>query len=410
MSVADDAKDFLKEPFNRHLVAGLILLGMALLFLAPGASGTVQEGETALGGSALQVDFFYLPTCPHCSEQKPLNAKLMGEFPSVRFAYHDVSEPAEAALLEKMASEHGLDIRSLGVPATFFGNKSFIGYESEATTGMQIRESIAGCIDACTVQPVETVSASSTQKLEIDVPFIGKLNPMEYSLPALAVILGLVDGFNPCAMWVLVYLIALVMELNDRRKFWFIVGSFVLASGILYFLFMAAWLNAFLLLGYMRAVTVAIGLVALGGGILSIREFMATKGSLACKVGDAEGKKKTMSQMESIVSSPMTIPTMIAIVALAFVVNSVEFVCSAAIPAVFTQVLALSGLTAWEYYGYIALYVLFFMLDDLVVFGLAAFAVAGGLGERYAKYCKIIGGIILFLLGLVMLFAPEMLR
>jgi glutaredoxin len=354
------------------------------------------------------VDFFYMPTCPHCAEQKLLNEKLMVEFPEAKFIYHDVTSPDGAALLRQMAVERGLDTRVFGVPATFVGNKSFIGYESEETTRKQIRDAIAGCLETCRVLPSETVSAGTEEKIVLSI--ISEPNPKEYSLLALAVILGLIDGFNPCAMWVLVYLIALMMNLNDRKKLWFIVGSFVMASGVLYFLFMSAWLNAFLLLGYMRAVTVLIGIVALGGGILSIREYITTKGELVCKVGDAEYKRGTIARLEEIVASPFMIPTVAAIVALAFVVNSVEFVCSSAIPAVFTQVLALANISSLEHYGYIALYVFFFMLDDLIVFGLAAFAISGGVGEKYAKYCKIIGGAILLLLGLMLLFAPQMLR
>jgi glutaredoxin len=401
MGVYSDAKDFLKEPFNLYLTVGLVVLGLALILSSPAA----QESGPA---SKLQVDFFYMPTCPHCAEQKPLNEKLMVEFPEVKFIYHDVTSPDGAALLRQMAVERGLDTRVLGVPATFFGNKSFIGYDSEETTGKQIRGAIAGCLETCEILPSETISTSTEERIKL--PIIGEMNPKEYSLPALAVILGLIDGFNPCAMWVLVYLIALLMNLNDRKKIWFIVGSFVMASGVLYFLFMTAWLNAFLLLGYMRAVTVLIGIVALGGGILSIREYITTKGALVCKVGDAGSKRGTIARLEEIVASPLTIPTVAAIIALAFVVNSVEFVCSSAIPAVFTQVLALANISSLEHYGYIALYDFFFMLDDLIVFGLAAFAISGGVGEKYAKYCKIIGGAILLLLGLMLLFAPQMLR
>jgi hypothetical protein len=173
---------------------------------------------------------------------------------------------------------------------------------------------------------------------------------------------------------------------------------------------MTAWLNAFLLLGYIQIVTIAIGLVALGGGILNLKEYFTTKGALTCKVGDEKSHKKTMHRIESIIAKPLSISVILAIIALAFVVNSVEFVCSAAIPAVFTQVLAQASLSTLEHYLYIGLYVFFFMLDDLIIFGLAAFAVSSGIGERYAKYCKVLGGVILFALGLLLLFAPHLLR
>jgi hypothetical protein len=204
-------------------------------------------------------------------------------------------------------------------------------------------------------------------------------------------------------MWVLVYLVSLVATLRDRKRIWLICGSFVLASGILYFLFMTVWLNAFLLIGYVKPVTVVIGLVALGGGTLQVREVIKTKGAVVCEVTDEESRTKTMTKVQKIVSSPLTFGILAGIIALAFTVNAVEFVCSAAIPAVFTQVLSLAGLSTFQYYGYILLYDVFFMLDDLVIFGTAAFALTSRLGDRYAKYSRPVGATILIILGLLLL-------
>jgi hypothetical protein len=150
-------------------------------------------------------------------------------------------------------------------------------------------------------------------------------------------------------------------------------------------------------------VTVVIGLVALGGGILQIREVIETKGAIVCEVTDEESRKKTMTRIQKIVSSPITLGTIAGIVALAFLVNSIEFVCSAAVPAIFTHVLSLASLTTFQYYGYILLYVFFFMLDDLVIFGTAAFALSSNLGERYSKYFRPVGATILIILGVLLL-------
>ncbi|MCX8196925.1 MAG: hypothetical protein N3G80_01265 [Candidatus Micrarchaeota archaeon] len=402
MDIRAELGEFFKEPFNRALVAGLVLLGLILLFYQPADDAAANQGVSK---TRLQVDYFYLPGCPHCAEQKTFNQKLAKEFPEIRIVQHDASTQQGLSLLKTTALKYGLNPERIGVPATFFANWSFVGYESEATTGKKIMEAIKAALNSS-----KESQKMEEEKLVLDLPLVGKIDPKAYSLPVLAIILGLVDGFNPCAMWVLVYLIALVMNLNDRTKIWLIVGSFVAASGILYFLFMTAWLNAFLLVGYIRPVTILIGLVALGGGILSMREYVVTKGEMVCKVGDATEKKNIIKRMEEIVASPINIATVAAIVVLAFIINSVEFVCSSAIPAVFTQVLALSNLSFWEYYFYIALYDFFFMLDDLIIFGLAAFAISGQIGQKYAKYCKIIGGALLFILGLVLLFAPHLLR
>jgi len=151
------------------------------------------------------------------------------------------------------------------------------------------------------------------------------------------------------------------------------------------------------------AVTIVIGLVALGGGILQIREVIKTKGAIVCEVTDEESRKKTMTKIQRIVSSPITLGTIAGIIALAFAVNSIEFVCSAAIPAVFTRVLSLASLTNFQYYGYILLYVVIFMLDDAVIFGTAAFALTSNLGDRYAKYSRPVGAVILIILGVLLL-------
>jgi hypothetical protein len=132
----------------------------------------------------------------------------------------------------------------------------------------------------------------------------------------------------------------------------------------------------------------------LGAGIANVREFIQTKGDIVCEVQDEESRKKTMGRIESIVRSPVNLGTMAGIIALAFVVNSIEFVCSAALPAIFTHVLSLRDLSVFQYYGYILLYVFFFMLVALVIFGTAAFALTSNLGSRFVKYCRPVAGAI----------------
>jgi len=406
----DGAKGFLSIPFNRNLFIALAVIGFMLLAFeqaqmpvttTPNVNGTCTENLT--------VHFFYLPTCPHCAEQKPFNAELMTEYPQVTWIQHDISKTSEAQIMSQMMKDHGMEGDNLRVPMTFVGNKYILGYESKTTTGIQLKAMLADYASK-NPQPADNTTVDDG-RFTLDIPYIGKTNLREMSLPALSIILGLVDGFNPCAMWVLAYLIALVMELNDKKRMWLIVGTFLFASGALYFLFMTAWLNLFLLVGYLRPIMIIIGLIALGSGILAVREYFQTKGRPVCKIGDEEEKGKQADRIQEIITSPLTISTMLAIVGLAFAINAVEFMCSAGIPAVFTQVLALSDLNGFEHYGYILLYDLFYMLDDIIIFCVAAFALSStDFTQRYAGFSKIVGGTILFILGFLMLFAPGLLR
>lgn len=399
-SIYNRAANFLRntfrDRFKRYLIISLIILGIVIGLTSQGTSST---------GEGYEVHFFSVTGCPHCADQRAFNERLANAYPLIQILEHDAATPQGRTLLDQMLEEREI-VYEPGFPITIFGNQVFGDWESEETSGRAIEEALQQCLAGNCPPPTGKEPAEDG----IVLPIVGKLVLSEYSLPVLAVILGIVDGFNPCALWVLLYLISLVMTLRDRRRIWLIVGSFVLASGVLYFLFMTAWLNVFLFIGYIRPVTVIIGLVALGGGILQIRELIKTKGEIVCEVTSEESREKTMAKMQRIVSSPITLGTIVGIIALAFAVNAIEFVCSAAIPAVFTQVLSLAGLTTFQYYGYILLYVFFFMLNNLVIFGAAAFALTSNLGVRYAKYARPIGAAILIILGALLLFAPDLLR
>ena len=390
-----------RDAFKRYLVIGLAVLGVVLLSLGhePAQPAGPAEGDT------VELHFFYHAGCPHCKDQEPFNESLARAYPSVSFVYHDGANPGEYARLVEMLEGTGVTEEQLDFPLTIVGDQVFIGWQSEETTGSKIEEALQQWLQG--VRPAAEVEEPSDVQT---IPIIGEIRLSDYSLAGLAVTLGLVDGFNPCAMWVLAYLISLILILKDRRKAWLLVGSFVFASGVLYFLFMTAWLNAFLLIGYSRPVTLVIGLAALGAGMLNLREYIAMKGVITCEVVGPESRRKTMSRIERLVSSPLNLATIAGIVALAFVVNSIEFVCSSALPAIFTHVLSLSNLSPLGYYGYILLYDLFFMLDDLIIFGSAAFAMSSHLGDRYVRYCKPVGGTILVILGALLLFAPQFLR
>jgi len=399
-AITSTIKGFFKSRFNLYVVIILVLIGIFAFFFTVGEP-VVQEGE------GMVVHFFYLPTCPHCAEQKPIVEELKNELPQVTFIYHDASSQDGSASFYKMSAETGLDTSKLGVPTIFVGKHPLVGVHSKE----QIKNAIDDCQKNCKDGSIQEASTQEvkTSFTDFELPFIGRTDLTSFSLPVLAIVLGLIDGFNPCAMWVLVYMIGLLIGVKDRKKIWIIVGSFVLASGILYFLFMTAWLNIFLLVGYIRILTILIGIVALGGGIINLKEYFTTKDALTCEVGDEQSHRKTEKRIQRIISQPLSVAIVLSIVALAFIVNSVEFVCSSAIPAVFTQILALKNLGIMHY-AYIALYDFFYMFDDIIIFGLAAFAISGSFGEKYAKYCKLIGGIILTCLGAVMVFAPNLLR
>jgi len=394
-------REIAEDPFRRYLILALLLLGCGISFHE-------YRNRPHTAPPEPQIAFFFHPQCPHCREQKALIPRLQAKYPEIPWIGYDTSIPENVQLLTNTLAKHGLPTTEIGVPMTFIGPYVIDGFESAATTGVLLEQAI---LTLRTNNPSLFPTAQNTDAQQtLAVPFLGTIQPANYSLPALAILLGLVDGFNPCAMWVLVYLISLIVSLHDRRKIWLLVGTFIASSGILYFLFMTAWLNVFLFRGSLRPLTLMIGLAALGAGILNVREYVQTKGQLTCTIGDAAAKQQTRGRIDRIVAAPLTLFSVLGIIVLALIVNSIEFACSAALPAIFTHTLTLRNLPLLQYYGYILLYDLFFMLDDLIIFSLAALALDTGIGQRYAGHCRIISGIVLVVLGGMMIFRPELLR
>ncbi len=232
------------------------------------------------------------------------------------------------------------------------------------------------------------------------------------SLFIVSLLIGLLDGFNPCAMWILIYLITLVSTLQDKKKMWLIVGTFLMASGILYYIILALWLNGWNAINYVISadyILTGAGIFALVSGIYFIYEFIKSGGQLECKVADSTSRKKTMSKIKDIVHSPFTLPTFLALVALAFAINLLEFVCSVALPALFTQVLSVSSISLISKYFYMFVYTLAFMADDILIFVLALKAIESPIMAKYSGFAKIAGGILMLILGIIILFFPSVL-
>ena len=407
MNIKKPLKDFFSSKFNVGLVILLILVG-AFAFFNVSDPNKIDPADPNYDPEKVAVNFFFTPTCPYCSQQKPIIEQIKQERDDIQIFDNDASTQKGSALFYKLSAEAGLDTSRMGVPTIFVGEKALVGLQSKEN----IIDAIDECLNNCKDERYQTEEKHSidTAFTEFDRPFIGRMDLTSISLPVLAVLLGLIDGFNPCALWVLVFIVTLLLGENDKKKIWLVVGSFVLASAISYFIFMTAWLNLFLIIGYIRIITLIIGLFAIGAGVSHLKEYFTSKGAMTCNVGDEESHEKTMDRIKNIISQPLTIGILISIIGLAFAVNAIEFVCSAAIPAIYTQMLALSGLSTIKYYMYILLYVFFYMIDHIIIFGMAAFALGLGTGEKYAKYCKLIGGAILAGLGMLMVFAPHLLR
>lgn len=383
-----------------------ILLFLFLLF---------SLAQPSLAADKVNIYFFWGQGCPHCAAERKFLDSLQEKYPQIEIKSFEVTKNREnAELLQKIGQKLDTDVST--VPFTIIGKYHFSGYLNDQTSGQQIEEATRCAIETGCGEEADRLIMSLMPEPQLTprrlpetlhLPLFGPIKPKNFSLPALTFIIALLDGFNPCAMWVLIFLISLLLGMKDRPKMWLLGTTFIAVSAFVYFLFMSAWLNLFLFLGFVFWVRITIGLVALAAGGYHLRDYFLNQEAV-CKVTDGEKRQKVFEKLKIITSKERLILAIIGIILLAFAVNLVELVCSAGLPAVYTQILSLTKLAKWQYYLYLLFYIFIFMLDDLFVFIIAMVTLQTiGITTKYARLSRLIGGLAIFIIGILLLFKPE---
>jgi glutaredoxin len=359
----------------------------------------VLAGATyALAGTSLpDLEVFVRAGCPHCETAKVFLNELQRERPSLQIAVYDIAEnPAARQRLGALAAERG--ITGVGVPAFLIGTELIIGFLSDDTTGAEIRAGVdRRSQDTASHQTVDGIGTR----------WFGELRVKDLGLPLFTVAIGLLDGFNPCAMWVLLFLLSLLVNLQDRRKMALIAGTFVFVSGMIYFAVMAAWLNVFFLIGLSRAAQIGLGGVALLVGSINVKDFFALHRGISLSIPES-AKPGLYDRVRRILQAKSLVGAMGGIVVLAGLVNIIELLCTAGLPALYTQILTLQQLPAWNYYAYLGLYNLAYIFDDSLMVAIAVVTLSRTkLQERAGRWLKLAGGLVMAGLGLVLLLEPR---
>lgn len=366
---------------------------------------------------------FYSNTCPHCEAEMELLDELQEDYDNLKIYKYEISEDENSLLLNKVSEM--FDINVTGVPFTIIGEKTFFGYSEENSKKKFIGAieyySSHGYIDKVgeylgNELPTYDINNNDITVDEyikeygeytFNIPFIGNVSTKDLTLPLIAIIMGFIDGINPCAMWVLLFLISMLIGMHDRKKMWILGSAFLITSAFIYFLIMLAWLNIAVVVTKIDIIRLVIAIVALLGGFYNLYSLFKTKEN-GCNVTTKKDRQKILERIKKFTSEKNLILSVIGVIALAISVNLIELACSAGLPVMFTQILAINNLTGIQYISYILLYILFFLIDDLIIFIIAVTSMkVSGMSVKYGKISKLIGAILLILIGILLIFKPE---
>ncbi|MDD1616510.1 MAG: hypothetical protein CG439_1638 [Methylococcaceae bacterium NSP1-2] len=392
-------------PINRYF--------LLLLFIIFGWSSALYAETTA------DIEVFVRSGCPHCTKAESFLQTLQQEQPTLKIVIRDISKDSAALQrLQLLAKNQG--VRTVRIPAFQVRGELLIGYSDETSTGQLIRDVLAqrplatnhqDSSVSCEAEQAVSCEASTelakpTPPATFAVNFLGhKLTLEEVGLPLFTVAMGLLDGFNPCSMWVLLLVIALLAPMNNRPRMLAIAGAFVAVEGIAYFMFMAAWLNLFLLIGLSRISEISIALIALLAGLLNLKDFWRFGWGMSLSIPNA-AKPAIYERIRAILQAKNMTGALIGAVVLAVLVQIVEFMCTSGFPALYTRILTLKQLGTVSYYGYLLLYNAAYMLDDLIILSIGVITLSQHrLQEKEGRWLKLISGLTMVGLGIYLLVA-----
>jgi hypothetical protein len=363
-----------------------VLFGVALAGTEP------ANADASVHSVTHELVVYVRDGCPHCADAKQFLEQIAHERPHLLVSLRAVDQdPTARDELIALSRRNG--VWPPGVPTFSMAGRMLVGFGSSADSGPDL----LAWIDQSAAQPPDQVKSR----------LFGTLSASHLGLPLFTLALGLLDGFNPCAMWVLLFLLSLLVRLQNRRRMAIVAGTFVLVSGAVYYAFMAAWLNIFLAVGLSTPVRWALASLALLIGAVNVKDFMAWGRGFSLSIPES-AKPGIYSRVRGVLGAKALPSSLLAVAVLAVVVNFVELLCTAGLPALYTAVLTQQGVSTAAHYAYLGLYILGYLADDTLMVTVAVVALSHRkLTEDTGRWLKLLSGLVMLALGLILLLRPD---
>ena len=370
--------------------------------------------------------FFHGDGCPHCAAEEEFLEKHQKELKDVKIVKYEVwSNEDNRKLLKNIGTKFNIEVSS--IPFNVIGNTIIKGYLDDSSTGQKllnaiyyyqdneyhdyVKDYLAGdkTIIETNDEPVNYKRSDEQNSVHtIKIPIIGVVDLEKISLSFATVLIGLVDGFNPCAMWVLLFLISALIGMKDRKRMFIIGFSFILTSGLVYLAILLSWINIVVKVSTSVLFRNIIAIVAIIGGLINLRSYLKSlKEEDGCDVVDDKKRKKIFTKIKTFTKEKSLLLAILGAMGLAISINIVELACSAGLPLVFSELLTINNISGLSSLPYVLLYILFFLIDDIIVFTIAVVTMtSNGISSKFNKYSHLVGGIIMLIIGLLLIFKP----
>jgi thiol-disulfide isomerase/thioredoxin len=412
---------------GRFLSRWLPLIAMGSLLLAGcGAKNGAGNGSLVpIPAGSVGVYFFWGDGCPHCAQAEPFLHSLAQKDPRIVLRPYEVwYHPDNKAVFQALAKNAGFEAKY--VPTIFIGARYWVGYDEQIAR--EIENAIAACLENGCADPGAGIvsaqpAATETIPLATDgfgdaasprtvrLPLIGTVDLGAQSLTVSTILIALVDGFNPCSLWVLTMLLALTLHTGSRRKVLAIGLIFLTVTAAIYGLFITGLFSVFTIVNFAGWIRVVVALVALFFALVNLKDYFWYKEGLSFTIADSK-KPGIAQRMRALMDPDLSFGSLAGgTVVLAAGVSLVEFSCTAGFPVLWTNLLAAQNVGTAAFLLLLLLYLLIYQLDELVIFGAAVYSLkASRLEEKHGRLLKLAGGMLMLTLAAVMLIKPGLMN
>ena len=397
---------------NKKLLFPVLLLAIILVLIWP--ASVMANPDRANGGATIY--FFWGDGCPHCAEEEIFLKALVLEYPQIKIQDYEVwYDKANQKILKKVADLMSFDPK--GVPVTIIGDKVWIGFREQYKAEM--KAAVINCIANICQSPIEaavlpTAPISEVQKNSdqvITLPLFGDVDLGKQSLAVSTLIIGFVDGFNPCSLWVISVLLALTLTSGSRTKVITVGLTYLLVTTLVYSLFILGVFTLFSYIGYLKWIQVIVALVAIGFGGINMKDYFWYKEGVSFTISDKHKPKLYQNMRDSVVTPRSLIGLISSTAVMAAGVSLIEFSCTAGFPVIWSNIMIANKVSGLYFALLLGLYMLIYLIDEIGVIAAAAITMkATKVEEKHGRILKLISGTIMLALGIVMLIEPAIMN
>ncbi len=394
-----------REP-GGAMAARLLLLavGLAAALVMAAALGWTPPASADTGGAAsdgaVSLLFFYGAECQHCANERPFLVGLEARYPRLAIEYIEVwHDGGNRQRLREVAAQLGF--HPAGTPVTVLGDQYWVGFDS----------AIARSIEAAVVAALGGREAQLAVRRTVDVPVFGAVDVADAPLVVSSLVIGFVDGVNPCSLWVLSVLLAIVLHSGSRGRVLAVGSVFLMVTTAMYGLYMTGMYSVLDYVGHLTWVRLAVAAVALVFGVIHMKDFFWFKEGPSLSIDDAQ-KPGLYRRMREVAAADKSLPAMLGgTVALAVGVSLLETPCTAGLPMLWTNLLATQAVPLATAAVLFAVYMSVFLLDELAVFAAAVLTLrATRVQEAHGRLLKLLSGTVMVTLALAMILMPALLE